>query len=75
MKISQMIENLQSFMSEHGDLNCYYAVDDEGNDYHEVYYEPSLFYVNDYGNMFSSRDIEDEDPEDIAELKKVCVVN
>lgn len=30
MKISQMIKNLQSFMSEHGDLDCYYAVDDEG---------------------------------------------
>ena len=33
MKISQMIKNLQEFMKEHGNLNCWYAVDDEANIY------------------------------------------
>lgn len=71
MKISEIIKNLQSFMSEHGDLDCYYAEDDEGNCYHEVYYKPSLFYKNDYGNIFSYV----QNQENIAELKKNCVVN
>ena len=74
MKISQMIENLQSFMSEHGDLDCYYAVDDEGNDYHEVYYEPSLYFINQYRDIYSSRDVEYEE-EDIEDFEKICVVN
>ena len=63
-----MIENLHSFMSEHGDLDCYYAVDDERNDFHEVYYEPNLYYMNKY------RDIEYEE-EDVEDFEKICVVN
>ena len=74
MKISQMIENLQSFMSENGDLECYYAVDDEGNAYYEVYYEPSLYYMNQYGDIYSSRDIEYEE-ENFEDFEKICVVN
>ena len=31
MKVSEMIENLQNFMNENGDLDCWYAKDDEGN--------------------------------------------
>ena len=74
MKISQMIENLHSFMSEHGDLDCYYAVDDGRNDFHEVYYEPNLYYMNKYRDIYSSRDIEYEE-EDVEDFEKICVVN
>ena len=74
MKISQMIENLQTFMSEHGDLDCYYAVDDEGNAYYKVYYEPALYYMSKYGDIYSSRDVEDEE-EDTDDFEKICVVN
>ena len=31
MKVSEMIKNLQEFIEKNGDLDCYYAVDDEGN--------------------------------------------
>lgn len=75
MKISKMLTNLQEFMEEHGDLDCYYAVDDEGNAYHEVYYDPSLYYINEYGDVYQEEDIADEDPEDVAELKKICIIN
>ena len=71
MKISKMIKNLQDFMNEYGDIDCYYAVDDEGNDYKEIYYTPSLFYVNEDGDVYSPEDAEDN--EDDFEL--VCVVN
>ena len=50
-------------------------VDDEGNEYHEVYYDPSCYYANKYGEVFQEEDLEDEDDEDIAELKKICVIN
>lgn len=46
MKISEMIKNLQDFMNEYGDITCYYAVDDEGNDFKKIHYTPSPFYVD-----------------------------
>lgn len=75
MKISDMIKNLYAFMDEHGDLDCWYAVDDEGNDFKPVYFDPSLRYVNEHEETFQQEDLEDEDPEDIGELTKICVVN
>lgn len=75
MKISDMIKNLYAFMDEHGDVECWYAVDDEGNGFSPVYFDPSLRYVNVYEDVFQEEDLEDEDPEDIAELTKICVVN
>lgn len=71
MKISEMIKNLQDFMNEYGDVECYYATDDEGNDFKEIYYTPSLFYVDEDGDIYSPEDAEDN--EDDFEL--VCVVN
>ena len=38
MKISEMIKNLEEFKKEHGDLDCWYATDDEGNGYHTLFY-------------------------------------
>lgn len=75
MKISDMIKNLYAFMDEHGDLECWYAEDDEGNGYHPVYFGPNMYYVNEDNEVFQEEDLEDEDPEDIGELTKICVVN
>lgn len=75
MKVSEMIKNLEAFMGTYGDAECYYAVDDEGNDYHPVYYTPSHYYINKYGEVFAGVDIEGEDPEDVAELREICIVN
>ena len=75
MKISEMINNLQEFMAEHGDIDCYYAVDDEGNEYREVYYDPSLRYVNKYGDVFTEADWEEADEDDREDLKPICLVN
>lgn len=75
MKISEMIKNLEAVMLANGDLECYYAVDDEGNAYHPIHWEPSVYYVNQYGDVFQDEDLEDEDPEDITELQHICIVN
>lgn len=75
MKVSEMITNLQEFMETHGDLECCYAADDEGNAYYPVYYDPSCYYVNEDGEMYKEEDILGEYPEDIEDLKPVCIVN
>jgi hypothetical protein len=75
MKISEMIKNLEAVMLANGDIEVWYAVDDEGNAYHPIYFNPSVYYANEYGDVFQEEDLEDEDPEDIAELKCICIVN
>ena len=75
MKISEMIKNLQEFMNEHGDLDCWYAIDDEGNAFHPVSYNPSLMCVLKYsGEVMTHEDAgwREEDPEDCDDI---CVVN
>lgn len=75
MKISEMIKNLQEFMEECGDLDCWYAIDDEGNAYHPVSYHPSLYCVSNYDGEVCT--VEDAgwmewEPKDYTEI---CVVN
>lgn len=76
MKISEMIKNLQVFMDEYGDIDCWYAVDDEGNEYHEVYYDPTLYGINIYGEIYSWGEIKERDLDDIDnDIIKICVIN
>ena len=74
MKISEMIKNLQEFMADHGDIECYYSVDDEGNAYHPVYYAPSKYYVDEDGEVYQLEDIEYNE-EDVEDYEPICVVN
>ena len=75
MKISGMIKNLQEFKRQHGDLNCWYAVDDEGNEHHEVFWPPSLYYVDDDGNVYPN--IEDFEDCDLTaeDVDLICIIN
>ena len=75
MKISEMIRNLEAVMLANGDIECYYAVDDEGNAYHPVYFKPSVYWINQYDEVFQDEDLEGEDEEYIAELTQICIVN
>jgi hypothetical protein len=45
MKLSEHIKACQSILDEHGDIECYYAIDEEGNAYHTVAFEPSVYYA------------------------------
>ena len=75
MKISEMIKGLEEIMTEHGDLDCWYVKDDEGNGYHRVHYRPSMCWVDSDDEMYG-------DEGDIAycgltlsDVTPVCVVN
>ena len=75
MKISEMIKNLSGFMEKYGDLECWYASDDEGNAYHKVYFEPGLMCVDKYdGNVYTLEDAEEMEISS-EDYKVVCVVN
>ena len=75
MKVSEMINNLKEFMEAYGDLDCYYATDDEGNEYREVYYDPSMYYINSDGDVYQQEDFDDADEEDREDLRPICIVN
>ena len=74
MKISEMIKNLQEFMVENGDLECWYAVDDEGNGYSEIHYTPSKYYVDEDDNVMQREDLEYHELH-IEDVKPICIVN
>lgn len=74
MKISEMIKGLQEFMKDHGDLECWYAVDDEGNGYQEVHYTPSKYYVSEDGDVMQLEDLEEYELH-IEDVKPICIVN
>ena len=75
MKISEMIKNLEEFKAEYGDLDCWYAKDDEGNGYQGIYYEPSLYYVDSRDEVYVS--IEDVTDCDLTmeDVTPICIVN
>lgn len=75
MRVSDMIKNLQDFMDEHGDLECWYAKDDEGNEYQEVHFGPSKFYVDDEETVYTSIDDVNECNLDITDVRPICIVN
>ena len=74
MKISEMIKNLQEFMKDHGDLECWYSEDDEGNGYQAIHYTPSKYYVNKYYEVKQLEDIV-YDEEDVKDYNPICIVN
>jgi hypothetical protein len=79
MLLSKYIEGLQKFLEENGDMDAYYASDDEGNSYQQVNYAGSkLFRYKDASeyrpDLLSEEDIEEYDyvPDHCT---PVCVVN
>ena len=78
MKLSKYIEGLQEVLKEKGDLDVVYAIDDEGNGYGEVYFDPTpgSFKNEDEGEWVSESGFkehedymnEDEDEEDHIKL-------
>ena len=74
MKLSKYIKKLEKILKDNGDMECCYSIDDEGNQYNLVVYEPSILYINKDNEdnrdieIFSKEEIEDEEVEKI-----VCV--
>lgn len=65
MKLSGMIENLNEIYRLYGDLECVYSVDEEGNAFHGVYFEPSVGIFSD-GEFVA-------DMEDPNSINAVCI--
>jgi len=64
MKLSEYIKNLQQYEKEYGHLNVIYSADDEGNNFKNVIYSPSLGYYDGEDYMFVDED-EDYFHEDV----------
>ena len=74
MKVSEMIKNLVEFVAEYGDLECFFATDDEGNNYGKVMFAPTCLYATVDGEIVTHEDIEEYEYED-DEYEPVCIVN
>lgn len=74
MKISKMIKNLQEFMAQHGDLECWYSEDDEGNAYHPIYFAPSEYYADKDGEVYQYEDLEYSGLH-MEDVEPICIVN
>ena len=79
MKISELTYRLSEIKDRFGDLECIYAIDDEGNAYHYVSYHPSLMYMDKNYVAHSKEDIKEMMHEDedfcIDNYEPVCCVN
>lgn len=85
MRISEVIKNLQKIKKENGDLECFTAIDDEGNGYYRVFFDPSIKYIiNDIGERYVDlyhdkeelyNDYETSIEEGSINIKTVCLLN
>ncbi len=53
IKATQLIENLNKIIKEHGDLEICYSIDDEGNGYEEVHFSPSIGILEEYDTFIT----------------------
>lgn len=76
MKLSEYIKGLQEFLAKHGDLECFYSADDEGNNYQKVYYTGSLLHTMNpeayCPDMYCEEDLAEYEDE---EFVRVCIIN
>lgn len=77
MKISAYIEELKAILKTEGDLDCYYAVDEEGNGYGEILYSCSILYKEKkHGDIENIAEEDFENGEyDFEDYEKVICVN
>ena len=82
MKLSEYIKGLKNFLKQHGDLQAYYASDDEGNLFNKVSYSGTkMFTFNDHSYILDDvfnddpDELDELDEEDRKQLKPVCIVN
>ena len=65
MKISTLIYELERFHAEHGDLDCWYASDPEGNDHFPLEFTPTKAYLVEGDGISYSN----------SEGEKICIIN
>jgi hypothetical protein len=81
MKLSEHIKACQSILDEYGDIECYYAIDEEGNAYNIVAFEPSVYYTEHLGHSLDCILTEDEVMDcreyegDVEYGYPICIIN
>jgi len=81
MKLSEYIKSLSDMLEEHGDMNCFYASDDEGNSYQKVGYAGSILYTDEPDayrpdTVYCDEDLVTEvEDDDSRVFHKICIVN
>ncbi len=77
MKLFEYIEELKRMANENSKIlnyNVVFAGDDEGNNFDEVNYTPTIGVFTDEGEFFTSGDFEDEDlGMDEADINAICI--
>ena len=74
MKLKEYLKKLEDLYEKYGDIELYYSIDDEGNDYREVYYNPSFNYLTKEENELVTPEELEED-EEMNALKEVIIIN
>lgn len=78
MTLSEYIKHLQKLEDDYGDLKVIYSKDDEGNEYQDIEFRPSLGFIDfDEGRYgrYEYCDFNLEDDEDIEFIPNVVCVN
>lgn len=74
MKLSEMINYLQSLLKTNGDLDCCYASDDEGNAYSLIHFTPGIVFLNEDNELVHPDELDPEAP--LPEgVQAYCCVN
>ncbi len=76
-KILDIIKDLTKVFEKHGNLDLVYAIDDEGNAFHKVYWTPTLGFWTKYGvGEFVSEDDKEDWPEEYKQdMERVVCIN
>ena len=61
--IESMIDHLTKIKEAHGNLPLVYAIDEEGNAFHGVYFSPTLGHFNEEDHEFATEDNIKEEPD------------
>lgn len=73
MKLSKYIELLQRTLKYEGDLECIYAIDEEGNGFHKVDYAGAIYYFENLEDYYLEQiDVEELDEYPDA-VKSFCI--
>lgn len=84
IKLSKYIEELNKLLKKEGDVDCFYAADEEGNSYKKVNYTGTIYFLDIQEfkqgdiSLISKEDFEEkinENPELINSYKKVIIIN
>ena len=75
MRFKDYLDHIHKLVKENPEvleMDTYYGIDDEGNGFEAIGHLPSVMFMDENGEAAS---VEDENPDDFMDYKKVMVVN